>query len=292
LSQNYFDKILDEQLNRLQTKSIDFYLLHGLDKSEWHDVVLKFQLLERAEAAIRDGRIKHLGFSFHDCFDSFQEIIDGYDRWDFCQIQYNYMDIESQAGIKGLRYAAAKGLAVIIMEPLLGGRLANPPKSVSKRFADFKIRRTPADWALQWIWNQPEVSLVLSGMSSIEQVQENIGSANISGVNQMDAEELQLFHSVRTLYQERTAIPCTECSYCMPCPNGVDIPKNFKIYNDGYMHDDLITSRGSYKRFVGESSQAGQCIQCRQCEERCPQKIPIADWMPKVHGVLGESKAD
>jgi uncharacterized protein len=281
-----FDKYLNEQLNKLQTEQIDFYLLHGLDKQRWHQTVLKFDLLARAEAAIRDGRIGHLGFSFHDKYDSFQEIIDGYDHWTFCQMQYNYMDTENQAGIKGLHYAAAKGLAIVIMEPLLGGKLANPPKPVREIFDQSGTKSSPADWALQWVWNQPEVSLLLSGMSSMSQLSENIDSANHSGINSMGREKLQFIEQIRQKYQERTAIPCTGCSYCLPCPNGVNIPRIFGFYNDGFMHEDLRTARALYGRFLPENEQASACSQCKACEEKCPQKIPVSEWMPKAHAVL------
>lgn len=282
-----FDKYLNEQLSRLQTEQIDFYLLHGLDRQRWQQIVLKFDLLKRAEAAIQDGRIGHIGFSFHDRHESFREIVDGYNRWTFCQIQYNYMDIESQAGTEGMRYAYSKGLAVIVMEPLLGGKLANPPQPVREVFEGFKTKRSPADWALQWIWNHPEVALLLSGMSSMRQVKENIDSANRSGVNSLGAEELRLIEEVRRKYKERTAIPCTGCSYCLPCPNGVNIPRNFSLYNDGFMHEDLPTARAMYVRFLLENERAGACVQCRVCEEKCPQKIPISEWMPKADAVLG-----
>ncbi|MBP7332843.1 MAG: aldo/keto reductase, partial [Firmicutes bacterium] len=183
-----FDLFLNEQLKKLQTDYIDFYLFHGLDKKRWDNVVIKMNLLEKAESAQRDGKIGYIGFSFHDRYDVFQEIIDGYNGWTFCQIQYNYMNTEHQAGARGLRYAASKGLAVVIMEPLLGGRLANPPAPVLNVFK--KTGKTPVDSALQWVWNQPEVSLLLSGMHTMRQVEENIASADTSGINAMGPEEL------------------------------------------------------------------------------------------------------
>ena len=213
-----------------------------------------------------------LDFSFHDNYEAFEEIVNGYDGWTFCQIQYNYMDVNNQAGTKGLKLAASKGLAVIIMEPLLGGKLANPPKIIGEMFEDFDKNRTPAELALQWVWNQPEVSLVLSGMSSIDQVEQNINSANMSGINTLTEEELQFLNRIKEKYEERTVIPCTGCSYCMPCPNGVEIPRNFKMYNDGFMHEDAKASRGVYFRFLGENNRASACIQCKKCEEKCPQK--------------------
>ncbi len=243
--------------------------------------------MEQAERALRDGRIHHLGFSFHDQYQSFPMIIDGYDHWDFCQIQYNYMDTANQAGTKGLQDAASKGLAVVIMEPLLGGKLANLPKLIRDIFEQSGAK-SPADYALQWVWNQPEVTLLLSGMSSMDQVKENIDSANRSGINSLNSQELQLIEEARKRYQERTAIPCTGCSYCLPCPNGVNIPRVFSLYNEGFVHEDMPTTRAVYSKFLDEKERAGVCIQCRICEEKCPQKIPISEWMPKAHAVLGE----
>ena len=233
-----YDRYLDEQLQKLQTDHIDFYLLHGLGAKRWK-VVQDLGVLRRAESALEDGRIGHTGFSFHDRYEVFQEIVDGYDRWEMCLIQHNYMDIENQAGTKGLRYAASKGLAVLIMEPLLGGNLANPAREIKAIFDEYDASRSPADWALQWLWSQPEVSCVLSGMRSLEQVDENIRSADTSGIHPMSEEELDLLDRVRRKLKERGDIPCTKCG---------------------------------------------------ECEEKCPQEIPISEWMPKVHAVLGEGK--
>jgi len=286
-----FDRFLNEQLTKLQTNHIDFYLLHGLNKNNWDNTVLKLNLLERAESALDDGRIKYLGFSFHDNYDAFKEIIDGYDGWTFCQIQYNYLDTENQAGTQGLKYAASQELAVVVMEPLLGGRLANPPKFVQDNFDSFKKKRSPSDWALQWVWNHPEVSVVLSGMSAMDHVKGNITSANVSSINSLGVEELQLIKRVQECYTKKILIPCTKCGYCMPCPNGVDIPKNLELYNDSFIHEDLRISRTIYEIFIDEGARANNCIQCRICEEKCPQKIGVSEWMTKVHAVLGERKS-
>lgn len=282
-----FDTYFEEQLKRLQVDNVDFYLLHGLDKRRWDNVVLKMELLERAEAAIKDGRIKHLGFSFHDDYDVFEEIVDGFDRWAFCQIQYNYMDIKNQAGTKGLKYAASKGMAVVVMEPLLGGRLANPPEPIREILDRRSMRRSPVDLALQWVWNQPEVSVLLSGMSTMSQLDDNITSANRSGPGRMSGKDLKLIEEIRKTYAQMIPISCTKCGYCMPCPNGVNIPRNLEVYNNGCIHDDLHTARNTYQRFIDEKERASACIQCGTCEEKCPQKIPISEWMPKVHASLG-----
>ncbi len=282
-----FDRILDEQLEKLQTESIDFYLLHSLSRDSWNNVIIKHDIIKRAEAAKEAGKIKYLGFSFHDEASAFTEIVDGYDKWDFCQIQYNYLDIENQAGQSGLKYAASKGIAVVIMEPLLGGKLANPPKDVKAILNESGKNQSAAEWALQWLWNQPEVSVVLSGMSTMEQVTDNLAAADRSGIGTLNEADLKLIEKVIEKYGERAAIPCTGCQYCMPCPNNVNIPRNFELYNSSVMHEDIYSAKFDYENFFDKANHADQCIQCKVCEENCPQKIQISDWMPKVHAMLG-----
>jgi predicted aldo/keto reductase-like oxidoreductase len=284
-----FDTLLNEQLEKLQDEHIDFYLLHALNKDRWQQM-RDLDVLDRAERALADGRIGYLGFSFHDDYNVFQTIIDEYDGWTFCQIQHNFIDIENQAGTKGLQYAASRGLAVVIMEPILGGRLVDPADPIRQIWDGAAKKRTPADWALQWLWNQPEVSVVLSGMSAMQHVVENVASAEASGIGSLNAQELALFDQVREKYKELCPIPCTKCGYCMPCPNGVDIPRNFEVYNEGVMYDKPDSARDGYNKWTPEEAQASQCIQCRECEEKCPQSIAISEWMPVVHEVLGEGK--
>ncbi len=284
-----FDKYLNEQLAKLQTDHVDFYLLHALNGETWPKM-RDLGVLEWAEGAIADGRIVHLGFSFHDEYAVFQEIVDSYDDWTFCQIQYNYMDIENQAGTRGLRYAASKGLAVVIMEPLLGGKLVAPPDSIRALWDGAPHKRTPPDWALQWLWNQPEVSVVLSGMSAMEQVEQNVASADSAAIDSLTADELALIGQVRASYKTLSPIPCTKCGYCMPCPNGVDIPRNFEVYNEGVMYESPDQSRKTYRLWIAEEKRASACIQCRECEPKCPQSIPISEWMVRVHAVLGEGE--
>jgi predicted aldo/keto reductase-like oxidoreductase len=281
-----FDRLLGEQLQKLQTDHIDCYLFHALNKSRWHDIVLKHGLLAKAAAALADGRIRHLGFSMHDDCECLEEIVNGSDLWSFCQIQYNYMDTENQAGTKGLKLAASKGLGVVIMEPLLGGSLANPPKDICAAMEGYAVRRSPADWALQWLWDQPEVSVVLSGMTAMEQVEENLKSANAARVHGFSPADHELIALVKQKYRARTVIPCTKCSYCMPCPNGLDIPGNFGYFNYAHLFDDLAGARFWYSVFLTSEQQSGSCIECRECEEKCPQKIAISEWMPKVTALL------
>lgn len=281
-----FDRLLAEQLERLQTDHIDYYMFHALGQKSWRNVVLQHGLLQRAEQALSDGRIRSLGFSFHDDFAAFKEVLTGYDQWDFCQIQYNFMDIENQAGTAGLKLAADKGLAVVVMEPLLGGRLTNPPAPIQEVYDRAATRRSPADWALQWIWDQPEVSTVLSGMSSMEEVRSNIASAERSGVHQFGPEDQAVIDELRRRYMERAPIPCTKCGYCMPCPSSVNIPRNLEMYNEARLHDDLAGSRYIYQHFFPAAEHAEACALCKECEEKCPQKIPISDWLQKVSAEL------
>jgi hypothetical protein len=284
-----FDRFLNEQLEKLQTDHIDFYLLHALSEKHWPKV-RDMDVFTWAESAIADGRIRHLGFSFHDDYPVFKEIVDAYDRWTFCQIQYNYMDIKNQAGRRGLRYAASKGLAVVIMEPLLGGRLVDPPEPIEEIWNQAEHKRTAVDWALQWLWDQPEVSVVLSGMSTLQHVEDNVTYAGESGIGKLTLDELDLIEQVRDEYGKLSPIPCTQCEYCLPCPNGVNIPRNFEIYNQSAMYDKLEIARKTYTQWFAEDQRAMNCIQCQECEEKCPQNIAIADWMPKVDELLGSEE--
>jgi predicted aldo/keto reductase-like oxidoreductase len=281
-----FDRFLDEQLEKLQTSHIDFYLFHSLTEGRWRDTVLKHKLLSRAAAALADGRIVHLGFSFHDGFECFEEIVNGSDLWSFCQIQYNYMDTENQAGTRGLELAASKGLAVVVMEPLLGGRLVDPPANVREAMESFPIRRSPVEWALQWLWDQPEVSVVLSGMSTMAQVEDDLRFADVSRIQGFKEAEQEVIALVRERYRARSVIPCTKCNYCMPCPNGVDIPGNFDYFNYAHLFDDVAGARIRYQIFLSEEQRSGSCIACGTCEQLCPQKIAISEWMPKVSALL------
>ncbi|MBC7234458.1 MAG: aldo/keto reductase [Chloroflexi bacterium] len=280
------DRILNEQLEKLRVEHIDFYLLHGLRKERWEQM-LSFDVLSWLERAQADGRIGYLGFSFHDSTAVLKEILDAYEGWDFCQIQYNFMNEGYQAGTEGLRYAASKGLGVVVMEPLLGGWLVDPPEPIQRIWDRASVRRTPAEWGLQWVWNHPEVSVALSGMSSMQQVEENVASAERSGVHTLTAEELDIVARVRDTYKALCPIPCTGCRYCMPCPNGVDIPRVFDGLNRGVMYGNLEEARRRYLR-MEEGQRASACMACRLCEAECPQGIPISEWMPFVHRVLGE----
>jgi predicted aldo/keto reductase-like oxidoreductase len=276
------DKYLKEQLKRLQTDHIDFYLLHGLFSSRW-ERILETGILDWAQGALRDGRIGHLGFSFHGTYPMFEQIIDFYD-WDFCQIQYNYMNEEFQAGTKGLKYAYKKGAAVVVMEPLLGGILAEP-KGRMKEIWDAS-GLDPVDVALRWLWNKPEVAVVLSGMSTMEQVRQNTAIASSVNAAVLGPKDVKVIEQVLTAFNELSPIPCTKCEYCMPCPNGVNIPRNFDLYNQAVTYNNLFMGKAHYNWHTEESERASSCTECALCEEKCPQGIKISELMPKVHEAL------
>lgn len=283
-----FDKYLDEQLAKLQTDHIDMYLLHALGRDRWEHLK-QLNVFKFLEEAVERGKIKHVGFSFHDEFSVFKEIVDAYD-WDFCQIQYNYIDTDYQAGEEGLRYAASKGMAVIIMEPLKGGKLAkNPPKEIEELWVTAEAERTPADWALRWIWNHHEVTLVLSGMGAIDQIVENIKIASDSFPNALMQEEKLLVEAVKNRYNELIKVNCTACNYCMPCPFGVNIPRNFSLLNESSMYNDVNGYSFSYNNFLAEENRANRCAECGLCETKCPQNLPIRQHLKEVHAVLGRA---
>jgi uncharacterized protein len=290
-SASEFDDYLNEQLKRLQTDHIDFYLLHTLNRSYWPRL-RDMGVIQWAEKAIADGRIGHLGFSFHDDLPTFKQILADYDRWTMCQIQYNYMDVNFQAGTAGLRYAAEKGLAVVIMEPLRGGRLTKKLPQQAAILEKAPKIRSLAEWALQWVWDQPEVSVVLSGMSSMAHVVENVSCAERSAENGLSEEELMLIDQVRNLYLAAAPVLCTGCQYCLPCPNGVAIPRIFELYNDAMMYNDIASSRFLYQHPVSldPANRADQCLECGQCEALCPQSISIQKCLKDAHELLGVSK--
>lgn len=279
-----FDKIFNIELERLQTDHIDYYLMHMLtDAGIWNRLV-NLGIHKWIEEKKQKGQIINLGFSYHGGRDEFRKIIDAYD-WDFCMIQYNYLDENNQAGKSGLEYAAAKGLPVMVMEPLRGGKLVTKlPKEVYDIFNKAKVKRSPAEWALRWVWNHPEVKVVLSGMNSVEMIDENIRVASQAEANSFTEEEFKLFEDVRNILSKKIKIPCTGCGYCLPCPQGVDIPTCFSCYNDREI-EGKFKSNVNYlmqTSLKAKPHNASLCSKCGKCETHCPQNIKIRDELTKV----------
>ena len=288
------DKMLNMQLQKLQTDHIDYYLLHGLEEEFWKKLQ-GFGVLDFLEKAKADGKIINMGFSFHGSLKTFKEII-GANDWTMCQILYNFLDEKLQAGTLGLKYAASKNLAVMVMEPLRGGALAGKlPDEVKQFYDNAKIQRSPAEWGLRWVWNHPEVTVALSGMNDEEQVAENIKVAETALPGSMKADELAVIKNVAKSYRCLMKVSCTGCQYCMPCPSGVNIPSNFRIYNDYYMFGEEQKSRAMYAMMLmggltGKRSDASLCKECKKCMERCPQHIAIPEQLKLVLNDLGALK--
>ncbi|HEX3000773.1 MAG TPA: aldo/keto reductase [Methanoregula sp.] len=279
------DRILDGQLKIFSTDHIDYYLIHSLSGKSFR-IMKDLGVLEFLDSAKKDGRITNAGFSFHGSLDDFKMIVDAYD-WDFCQIQYNYLDEKNQAGTVGLNYAAAKGLAVMIMEPLRGGNLAGRiPDSVRKIWEAASVKRSPAEWGLRWVWDHPEVTVVLSGMNDDAHIDENIRVAGNASPGSLTEDERALIGRVRDEYRRLMKIGCTGCGYCMPCPAGVDIPGVFASYNAHALFPNDMEVKfqyvGRHGGLMGEKTAAGLCRECGKCEKACPQHLPIPVLMKEV----------
>ncbi|MFX0101723.1 MAG: aldo/keto reductase [Candidatus Hodarchaeota archaeon] len=295
-----YNRFLDEQLEKLQTDHLDIYLFHGMNKGRFK-TLKELDLIKEAEAAQSAEKIKHIGFSFHDNFTVFKEIIDYYDKWTMAQIYYNYMDTALQATTKGLEYAASKNIAVVIMGPNKGGRLARKPTpEIQALMNKSPIKRSPADWALQFLWNKPEISCVLSGMSTMQQLKENLESADKSGIGSLSQEESDILESIADIFRKAIKIPCTACEYCMPCPSGVNIPKNFNLLNETSRRNDAGWGRKEYKKLAKDkdslntakdNGNATLCTECKKCMENCPQEINIPEELKKVDKVLGQDQS-
>ena len=285
-----FDRLLGEQLERLATDHVDCYLLHSLDNKSWSKV-RDMGVLDFLAKQLELGRIRYAGFSFHDSYEAFTGIVDAFD-WDFCQIMLNYVDVEYQAGLAGLRYAASHGLAVVVMEPLRGGKLAaNLPDEVVAALgagSDGGEGRSPAEWALRWVWNLPEVSVALSGMSSMEQVVDNIRIASDAAPGALTERQLAMLARAREAYMARTRVACTECGYCQPCPQGVLIPDVFGLYNEAGVFNAWEGSRRMYGGMVKASRDASKCVECGQCEAACPQQLKVIELLKEAHAALAE----
>lgn len=284
-SREDMDTILNGQLATLKTDYIDYYLLHSLAKESFLRLK-QLGVLEFLDAARKDGRIRNAGFSTHADLPAFREIVDSYD-WTFCQIQYNYLDEHNQAGTEGLKYAHEKNLAVMIMEPLRGGNLgARVPDEIKKVWDGSPVRRTPAEWGLRWVWNHPEVTVVLSGMNDEAHIDENLKTAADAYPGSLTEEDLSRIGQVRDMYGQLMKVGCTGCSYCMPCPAGVDIPGCFSLYNDHHLFSFNRMAKfqyyGRHSGLMGGVSYAGLCRSCGKCEKACPQHLPIRDLLKDV----------
>ena len=273
------EKAFQEQLERLQTDYIDNYLMHMLpDVTVWQKLI-DMGVLEWLKEKKAAGQIRRVGFSYHGNTENFVKLIDAYD-WEFCQVQYNYMDEFSQAGRAGVRHAFEKGIPVIIMEPLRGGRLVNDlPEKAKSLFAQAEPERSPAEWGLRWLWNQPEVAVVLSGMGSRSMVRENIRIASEARVGELSDADMKLYEDVKAAINAKMKVPCTGCGYCQPCPFGVDIPGTFRCYNVSYT-DNFFVGMKEYimcTTLRADRTNAGLCRKCGKCEQHCPQGIKIRD---------------
>ncbi len=295
-----FDSYLDKQLEKLQTDHFDTYLFHSLNRS-YFEKVKRFDLIDKMLRAREAGKIRHIGFSFHDVLPVYKEIIDYFD-WDVTQIQYNYMDTALQATTEGLQYAASKNMAVVIMEPVKGGQLANPPKEAREVMARAEVQRGPVDWALQYLWNLPEVSVVISGMGSQKMLDENCKSAERSGIGSLNEEDNAIIEEMVEIFRKRILVNCTACQYCMNCPHGVNIPRNFALINKRAIETSLLRKVSiwrSYKKLAGKPEDLNEkktngnpllCTECGICVKKCTQGINIPEELKKVNLVMGKGK--
>jgi len=281
-----FDRVFNIQLERLKTDYIDYYLIHNISDIAGWETLRAIGIERWIEEKKTSGQIRQIGFSFHGARDGFLSLLDEY-PWDFCQIQYNYMNETYQAGRVGLEKANRLGIPVIVMEPLLGGKLANGlPKKAQAIFREADAARTPAAWAMRWIWNDPAVTVVLSGMNSMEQLDDNVKTAETAIPGAFTVKEAKTIAAVADVFREAYKIPCTGCNYCMPCPHGVNIPGCFAGYNASYANG-FITGISQYLTSTGvnhpeKSGSARGCVKCRECEKKCPQHIEISRVMGTV----------
>lgn len=283
-----FAACFSEQISKLQIDHLDVYLLHGLNKNRWEQVK-ELKLLSFLDKLKDEGKITCAGFSFHDGADLFKEIIDAYD-WDMCQIQFNYVDENYQAGMEGLKHAAAKGVSVVVMEPLKGGLLAqNVPDEVRDAFESAPVKRTPAEWGLRWLGNLPEVTVVLSGVSTMEQLNENIELFQTPLAGTATDDDAKVLAKAKEIYDEKIKVGCTACGYCMPCPSGVAIPNIFKSYNSVAIGGKVESYRKNYAKLIGRKADASCCTECGECEEVCSQNLQIIQLLKEAHAVLAGS---
>lgn len=269
-------KVFEEQLQRLDVDYVDFYLLHALDQEKWNKVI-EYDIISLCEDLKDEGKIRHLGFSFHDEYPVFEEIIKYYD-WDFCQLQLNYMDMDIQAGMKGYELAEKLNIPIIVMEPIKGGSLANLPKDVTEMFAKNNPKASLSSWALRYVGTLPNVKVILSGMSTYDQLVDNLNT--FEDFKELNEEELHIVQTVANTLKSRTQNGCTGCGYCMPCPFGVNIPNNFRYWNSGFIYEDHSLFKSKLNKMGKEFAE--QCKDCGACEKMCPQQIKIREDLKKV----------
>lgn len=280
-----YEKYFNEQLEKLQTDYFDFYLIHTIVDGLWKKLK-DTKGLNFLDKKLSEGKIKHAGFSFHGGRKLFKEVIDSY-QWEFCQIQYNYVDEEFQAGREGLLYAYDKEIDIIVMEPLRGGSLTKVNEEIRTIYDKAEKKKSPVEWALRWLWDQKEVDLVLSGMSSMEQLKENIQIASEARPNSLTEKEKKLINEVKNIYKQRTKVNCTSCRYCMPCTSGVHISLSFMQYNSAFMFDNIEKAKSDYLS-APKNMRASNCTECGECLSKCPQGIPIIDKLKEVVSLFGE----
>ena len=277
--------LLDSELKKLQTDHVDFYLMHGINKEKW-EYFKSIGAPEFFDDMKREGKIRYKCFSFHGPYEDFEYILNDWD-WDMVQIQYNFMDVDNQAGTKGLELAGRKGIPVVIMEGLLGGRLAKAPANVQKLYDEFPVKRSPVEWAFRWLCNHPEVSVVLSGCNEAEQIDDNLRIFDTVDSGIMSGDELKLMENVRAAYISRTKIGCTGCRYCMPCPNGVNIPGIFSVWNKTSLYDTDPAHDWDLRQIREKDQGADRCVGCGACEAACPQHLNIIESLQTAWRELG-----
>ena len=271
-----FDRYLNEQLDWLGMDSLDFGIIGWLDRQNWPGLPAT-GALSRAESAMAAGRIGNLGFSFHDNYQTLRNILNAYDNWTLCQIKYSYMDVDHHPGFGGIRLAAVKGLAVVISEPLKSGRIVGKlPDSVEKVWGDALRERSLAEWGLRWVWHHPEIATAVSDMNTLEQLKENIALADVAAPDSLNVSEQLLVNRVRDAYQALKPVTCTACRGCMPCPQNIDVPRIFELYNDAVIYGDVETARSIYRE---EGHNIDDCNECGLCESACGRNIAICDWL-------------
>lgn len=279
-----FEYLLDTELKKLQTDYIDFYLLHALNKERF-EMIEKQNIYKSMVKAKEEGKVRYIGFSFHDDLELFKKIVDSYD-FDFCQIQLNYLDENYQAGLEGLRYAKEKGLGLVVMEPLRGGQLANLPKSITDNLGG----KTPASLAFKYLLDNEGIDVILSGMNNIAQLEENAKTFSSMEANSLNSEDKEKIDYLKAEISNRLKVDCTRCNYCMPCPEGVTIPGIFQIYNNKYIFEQDQKAKESYEKLIKDKADQSSCIECGLCESKCPQHLNIiSDLKDANKDLLGES---